>query len=187
MIHKIIFSDELYHHGIQGQKWGIRRFQNEDGTYTPEGKERYGFGTMKTKTVKDGTVTAQYKHENGNEETKKLIDDVVSTRDGNHLEAFETMSSKYKKLGPKVVDAYTKSGMDAVKDLLDSELGDVSASVYIADNTVSKHGHSEIDISLEIYGNVGTYNMLWGTGTKNGKRSVKSLTKYGSFSKGVYN
>ena len=32
---------ELYHHGIKGQKWGIRRFQNENGTLTSEGKNRY--------------------------------------------------------------------------------------------------------------------------------------------------
>ena len=31
---------ELYHHGILGQKWGLRRFQNEDGSYTEEGKRR---------------------------------------------------------------------------------------------------------------------------------------------------
>ena len=31
----------LEHHGIKGQKWGVRRYQNEDGTLTPEGKERY--------------------------------------------------------------------------------------------------------------------------------------------------
>ena len=34
-------SDFLCHHGIKGQKWGERRFQNEDGTLTPEGKQRY--------------------------------------------------------------------------------------------------------------------------------------------------
>lgn len=34
-------SDELYHWGIKGQKWGIRRFENADGTLTPEGKARY--------------------------------------------------------------------------------------------------------------------------------------------------
>ena len=32
----------IYHHGIKGQKWGRRRFQNEDGSLTPAGKERYG-------------------------------------------------------------------------------------------------------------------------------------------------
>lgn len=32
---------ELYHYGIQGQKWGVRRYQNEDGTYTEEGRRRY--------------------------------------------------------------------------------------------------------------------------------------------------
>ena len=31
----------LYHHGIRGQKWGVRRFQNSDGTLTEEGKKRY--------------------------------------------------------------------------------------------------------------------------------------------------
>lgn len=36
-------KDENYlaHHGIKGQKWGVRRFQNEDGTLTREGQLRY--------------------------------------------------------------------------------------------------------------------------------------------------
>ena len=32
---------ELYHHGIKGQKWGVRRYQFADGSYTPAGKKRY--------------------------------------------------------------------------------------------------------------------------------------------------
>ncbi len=36
------YKDELYlvHHGIKGQKWGVRRYQNPDGSLTPEGKKR---------------------------------------------------------------------------------------------------------------------------------------------------
>lgn len=33
-------TDELYHHGIKGQRWGFRRYQNPDGSLTPAGEER---------------------------------------------------------------------------------------------------------------------------------------------------
>lgn len=36
----VYFGEELYHHGIKGQKWGVRRFQNYDGTRTSAGKKR---------------------------------------------------------------------------------------------------------------------------------------------------
>lgn len=32
---------ELYHHGIKGQRWGVRRYQNADGSLTAAGKKRY--------------------------------------------------------------------------------------------------------------------------------------------------
>lgn len=37
-------TNELYHHGILGQRWGVRRYQNKDGTLTNAGKSRYGRG-----------------------------------------------------------------------------------------------------------------------------------------------
>ena len=40
--YEFIRESDLAHHGIKGQKWGQRRFQNEDGTWTAAGRERYG-------------------------------------------------------------------------------------------------------------------------------------------------
>lgn len=38
---KLYYETELTHHGIKGQRWGVRRFQNKDGTLTTRGKKRY--------------------------------------------------------------------------------------------------------------------------------------------------
>ena len=60
-------DDELCHWGIKGQRWGFRRFQNEDGSLTPEGRERYGEGGAKSKSdvqkykAKVSFKTQQYK------------------------------------------------------------------------------------------------------------------------------
>lgn len=34
------YNNELYHYGVKGQKWGVRRYQNKDGTLTDAGKKR---------------------------------------------------------------------------------------------------------------------------------------------------
>lgn len=47
----IVQQDELYHHGIKGQRWGVRRFQNEDGTLTSKGQARLGFGKAEKRAI----------------------------------------------------------------------------------------------------------------------------------------
>lgn len=47
-------NNELTHHGIKGQKWGVRRFQNKNGSLTAEGKKRYSENSGNNKqTIKD--------------------------------------------------------------------------------------------------------------------------------------
>lgn len=48
-------GDVLYHHGIKGQKWGIRRFQNKDGSLTAAGRKRRGEGADGGASNKDET------------------------------------------------------------------------------------------------------------------------------------
>ena len=55
-----ISQNELYHHGIKGMKWGVRRFQNEDGSLTTAGKKRYGdepTGSDKKTSSNNGSKT----------------------------------------------------------------------------------------------------------------------------------
>lgn len=56
---RIQSKDVLIHSGIKGQKWGVRRFQNEDGTLTEAGKNRYY--NMMPESAKRGAIDAYNK------------------------------------------------------------------------------------------------------------------------------
>lgn len=63
-------NEWLAHHGILGQKWGVRRFQNADGSLTSAGKKRYGIGETKQKN-KDSDSGETSKHVKSLEEHYK--------------------------------------------------------------------------------------------------------------------
>ncbi len=50
-------SDELHHHGVKGMRWGVRRYQNADGTWTSAGKKRYGGNTADEQTQQTKSQT----------------------------------------------------------------------------------------------------------------------------------
>jgi len=53
----------ICHHGIKGQKWGVRRYQNKDGSYTAEGKKRYNSDSSgSSKKTKKGLTDKQKKY-----------------------------------------------------------------------------------------------------------------------------
>lgn len=50
-----VYRNELYHWGVKGQKWGIRRYQNKDGTLTSAGKKHYEGKTQTSNNPKKMT------------------------------------------------------------------------------------------------------------------------------------
>ena len=74
----------LAHYGIPNQKWGVRRFQNEDGSLTPAGRERYGIGPERAskKYSKAGMVglEAKYQAKRAVKSAKKTASDLSRQR-----------------------------------------------------------------------------------------------------------
>lgn len=52
------YTNYLAHHGIKGMKWGIRRYQNEDGSLTDSGRKHYGVKSKRKEKIKKGLKIA---------------------------------------------------------------------------------------------------------------------------------
>ncbi len=67
-------TDELYHHGVLGMKWGRRRYQNKDGSLTPAGKKRANKLLKQYSKVTGKKIIIKKKTVEGNHEEKTIKD-----------------------------------------------------------------------------------------------------------------
>ena len=112
---------DLYHHGIKGQKWGVRRFQNRDGTWTPEGKERRNAGNDRDREFELAEGSVIQRLSNNYEKFNKQPIDIPTVKARgrlNNTESVECVSLAAKKFteASKLEPQITKDIVSAVSD-----------------------------------------------------------------------
>lgn len=130
-------DNRLQHHGIKGQRWGIRRFQNKDGSLTKDGKRRYSNSDFKK--AKEGIDKAN---------------EVVKTG--------KTVSDELGKIAQKEFDKkYNKEVKKSLSEMSDKELRDVvnrlnmeERYTQVMQSRAPKLGKNRVDEILDYAGTV---------------------------------
>lgn len=114
---------ELYHYGIPGQKWGVRRFQNPDGTLTEKGMKRYKKLNKRinknnsSKKIKKlmGNAESMYSNLKGSQLENNLVKSLYNNKwMESNAALIESMYGKYRP-SREELDAYAKLSSDLVK------------------------------------------------------------------------
>lgn len=110
----------LAHHGIKGQKWGVRRYQNEDGTLTEEGRKRYGLSVEKDDKLSNANLKKRTKalqkesvkiHRRLGDAQADLAEELASTKEYEDRKKWSN-NKKFKEDVKKEVEQYLKTEDD---------------------------------------------------------------------------
>jgi hypothetical protein len=98
-----IMNNELRHYGILGMKWGVRRYQNKDGSLTSEGKKRY------RATSSDSAVT------------KKVKKDLASLSGSEFRKKYGVSNTTYMKRVDRYGDPYMNAPLAKIGKFLEKQ------------------------------------------------------------------
>lgn len=108
--------DELKHYGIPNQKWGLRRFQNEDGSLTSAGRLRYGKITAERnalrKAERNSSKTVDTKPSSAKPRKMSKTDEASLKAEKNRLQTLKDIKTLQSELDPE------KANLKAEKDRL---------------------------------------------------------------------
>lgn len=153
-------SDELYHYGIIGMKWDIRRYQNPDGSLTPTGRRRLEKQDAKWAKKKSSKITAQ---------AKKLSQRELDVY-GNYLLKLPNARNANGKLSAQTVNAYNRK----MAELMSQKVSEIRAPSGRVVSFVAKRGEIGVFMALSEAGyNPNEFkNGIWSSGKIAYKKKV---------------
>ena len=155
-------DEELYHWGILGQKWGVRRYQNKDGTKTPEGEIHYG--RLKNKQRKRRLKLEQQAAKDEIKKKKALakIDKKIAS------------TKRKDKLLKKVEDISTKLASHKVDSKINKE--NTSDNIKKAKDK-NKKKNKKAQNKKDFYSDYGKLNTLLSNGEKRTHDTISTFYK----------
>lgn len=133
-------SDELYHHGIKGMKWGIRRFQNKNGSLTNAGRKRYDVDVDKAKE----RVTSAKKQQ-------RAATIAYNNATAGGLVYNKKATDALNKASNKVAWTKTQLSSEKVKQKLNAESGNKSKRRLKLEEEYKKKGMSDEEAAVAAY------------------------------------
>lgn len=154
--YEFIRESDLAHHGIKGQKWGVRRFQNDDGSLTNAGRSRYHVGkelSREKRQIQDAEYSRLKKsskaYQNAVKETDRLVSKYgLDADDGGGGDRTRWSEETLRRAG----DRYWQISEDM--DALDEKFQE-KAKDYARNEIIKKHGDMAIS-EIEYYEQVQT-------------------------------
>ena len=130
----IISEDELYHWGIKGMKWGVRRYQNKDGSLTAAGRKRLEKKDQKWAKRNTDKITAK---------AKKASQKELNAY-GNELLKLPGALKANGKLSAQTVNAYNRK----MAELMSQKTSDIRAPSGRVVSFVAKRGELGVFMAL---------------------------------------
>ena len=139
-------KDYLAHHGIKGMKWGVRRYQNEDGSLTKEGQERYVKKYL-TETPLNNAGDSRLDYTKAAERIKKSMSESEQSRLLDRKMQRDGNNSLYRMMNENAADLYrqrrTGSLPSDLEGMSDEELNKLETDI----SNAAQHYKNLEDIS----------------------------------------